>query len=59
MASKQGLDKKMTFGMNQGKTPREIIDSGNYKYINFLTDEKDFYFSRETYDYIDSVTSKK
>ena len=51
--AKQGLDKKMNFGMYEGLTPRQIIDDkGDVKYINYMTDVQDFYFSRETYDYI-------
>jgi len=50
--AKQGLDKKMNFGKYKGLTPKEIIDAGNVKYVDYMTDVQGFYFSRETYDYI-------
>lgn len=54
MANKQGLDKKMTFGKHDGITPKEIINKGQGHYINYMTNNKDFYFTPETYRYLET-----
>ena len=58
MPSKKGLDKKINFGKYSDKTPREIIDAGNFKYIEFLDEKRICFFTPETYKYIEEYKLK-
>lgn len=56
--TRKGLDKKLNFGKHSKKTAREIIDAGNYEYIEFLFDKRICFFTPETYKYIENYKLK-
>ena len=56
---RKGLEKKLNFGTKYpDKTAKQIIDGGDYKYIEFLFDENICIFSVETYKYIEDYKLK-
>jgi len=57
--TRKGLNKKLNFGTKYpDKTAKQIIDSGDYKYIEFLFDNRICFFTPETYEYIQNYKLK-
>tara|TARA_R110002167_G_scaffold24774_4_gene86660 strand:+ start:2146 stop:2334 length:189 start_codon:yes stop_codon:yes gene_type:complete len=57
--TRKGINKKLNFGKEYpDKTAKQIIDSGDYKYIEFLFDNNICIFSVETYKYIENYKLK-
>jgi len=53
MPTKKGLDKKMNIGKFKELTPKQIIDSGNIKYIDYLDKNRMCFFTAEVWRYIE------
>lgn len=59
MSSRKGLEKKLNFGKKYpNKTAKEIVDLGDYKYIEFLYDNRICIFTAQTYKYIEDYKLK-
>ena len=56
---RKGLNKKLNFGKKYpDKTAKQIIDSGDFEYIEFLYNERICFFTAEAYKYLENYKLK-
>lgn len=56
---KISLDTVLQFGQNKGKTSKELIDNGEYQYVEWMLENvKQYRFDKEIKNYIEQLEAE-